>query len=132
MPMFPFLGFPPFYRRNYNYYPNYNFYNSKNPNFSVENNQNIKQHSTVNQHLVDKNLHILENTKNNTITNNSDPSDNDRNFDKKNPDNSYFFELFGLKLYFDDILLISLIFFLYNEGVKDEGLFIALILLLLS
>ena len=42
------------------------------------------------------------------------------------------FELFGIKLYFDDILLISLIFFLYNEGVKDESLFIALILLLLS
>lgn len=43
-----------------------------------------------------------------------------------------FFEIFGLKLYFDDILLICIIFFLYNEGVKDQGLFIALILLLLS
>ena len=44
----------------------------------------------------------------------------------------YFFELFGLKLYFDDILLICLIFFLYQEGVKDDELFISLILLLLS
>ena len=42
------------------------------------------------------------------------------------------FEIFGLKLYFDDILLICLIFFLYNEGVKDQYLFISLILLLLS
>ena len=42
------------------------------------------------------------------------------------------FELFGIKLFFDDILLISLIFFLYNEGVHDQYLFIALILLLLS
>ena len=42
------------------------------------------------------------------------------------------FEIFGIKLHFDDILLICLIFFLYNEGVKDEFLFIALILLLLS
>lgn len=42
------------------------------------------------------------------------------------------FELFGIQLYFDDILLISLIFFLYNEGVQDQFLFIALILLLLS
>lgn len=42
------------------------------------------------------------------------------------------FEIFGIKLFFDDILLVSLIFFLYNEGVKDESLFIALILLLLS
>ena len=42
------------------------------------------------------------------------------------------FEIFGIQLYFDDILLICLIFFLYNEGVKDEFLFISLILLLLS
>lgn len=61
-----------------------------------------------------------------------------QNTDKKNPSNSkdekeeYFFDLFGIRLYFDDILLICLIFFLYNEGVKDEGLFMALILLLLT
>lgn len=42
------------------------------------------------------------------------------------------FEIFGLKLYYDDILLICLIFFLYQEDVKDQNLFIALILLLLS
>ena len=42
------------------------------------------------------------------------------------------FELFGLKLYHDDLLLIGLIFFLYQEDVKDQYLFIALILLLLS
>lgn len=42
------------------------------------------------------------------------------------------FEIFGIKMHFDDILLICLIFFLYNEGVQDQFLFIALILLLLS
>ena len=42
------------------------------------------------------------------------------------------FEILGIKLHSDDILLLCLIFFLYNEGVKDEFLFIALILLLLS
>ncbi len=42
------------------------------------------------------------------------------------------FEVFGLKLYFDDVLIISLIFFLYQEGVQDQYLFTALILLLLS
>lgn len=46
-------------------------------------------------------------------------------------ENNYI-EIFGLRLYFDDILLICLIFFLYNEGVKDQYLFISLILLLLS
>lgn len=43
-----------------------------------------------------------------------------------------YFDLFGLKLYHDDILLIGLIFFLYKEDVKDQYLFFALILLLLS
>ncbi len=41
-------------------------------------------------------------------------------------------EILGIKLYFDDILIIGLLFFLYNEGVKDEFLFIILILLLLG
>ena len=42
------------------------------------------------------------------------------------------FEIFGLKLHFDDLLLIALLFFLYEENVKDTYLYIALILLLLS
>ena len=41
-------------------------------------------------------------------------------------------ELFGIKLYFDDVLILSLLFFLYKEEVKDEGLFLALVLLLIS
>ena len=47
-------------------------------------------------------------------------------------EDSPLFQIFGIDLYYDDILLVCLIFFLYQEGVKDEGLFIALILLLLS
>ena len=43
-----------------------------------------------------------------------------------------FFEIFGLKLYFDDILIICILFFLYNENVKNEELFICLIMLLLT
>lgn len=42
------------------------------------------------------------------------------------------FELFGITLHFDDILLICLLFFLYSEGVQDEWLFISLIMLLLT
>lgn len=42
------------------------------------------------------------------------------------------FQLFGVSLYFDDILIICLLFFLFQEGVDDEWLYIALILLLLS
>ena len=43
-----------------------------------------------------------------------------------------FFEIFGLKLFFDDILIICILYFLYTEKIKDEELFICLILLLLS
>ena len=42
------------------------------------------------------------------------------------------FEIFGLKIYFDDVLIICILLFLYQEGIQDEYLFIALILLLLS
>ena len=52
------------------------------------------------------------------------------NFETNFDDN--YIEIMGIKLYFDDLLLICLIFFLYTEGVKDNWLFISLILLLLS
>lgn len=42
------------------------------------------------------------------------------------------FEILGIKLYLDDIIILGLLFFLYQEGVQDEMLFISLILLLIS
>ncbi len=42
------------------------------------------------------------------------------------------FEILGIKLYLDDIIILGLLFFLYQEGVQDQMLYIALILLLLS
>ena len=47
-------------------------------------------------------------------------------------DENPIFEIFGIRLFFDDILIISLIFFLYSEGVTDNLLFISLILILLT
>ena len=41
-------------------------------------------------------------------------------------------EFMGINLYCDDILILILLFILYKEGVKDEMLYISLILLLLS
>ena len=38
----------------------------------------------------------------------------------------------GIDLYLDDIMILCLLFILYKEEIKDEMLFIALILLLLS
>lgn len=42
------------------------------------------------------------------------------------------FEIFGIQLYLDDMIILGLLFFLYQEGVQDEMLYIALILLLLG
>ena len=42
------------------------------------------------------------------------------------------FEILGIQLYLDDIIILGLLFFLYQEGAQDEMLYIALILLLLS
>ena len=42
------------------------------------------------------------------------------------------FSLLGINLYFDDGLLICIIFFLYSENVNDPYLLFALILLLLN
>lgn len=46
--------------------------------------------------------------------------------------NPQVFNIMGITLYFDDLLILCLLFFLYSEGVKDEMLFIALILLLID
>jgi hypothetical protein len=50
----------------------------------------------------------------------------------KSDSDSQYFDLFGIRLYFDDILILCLLFFLYQEKVDDQLLFIALLLLLLS
>lgn len=42
------------------------------------------------------------------------------------------FEILGIQLYLDDIIILGLLFFLYREGVQDEMLYISLILLLIS
>ena len=59
-------------------------------------------------------------------------SSSEQSRSKQKSDDNVWFDLFGIKLYFDDVLILSLLFFLYKEEVKDEGLFLALVLLLIS
>lgn len=51
---------------------------------------------------------------------------------KEEESSEILFEIFGLKIYFDDVLILCILLFLYQEEIHDEYLFIALILLLLS
>ena len=103
----PFFQIPRFlHPNNYSYFkPNYYHYSKNDYTSSASTNITPKSETT------NSSKHKKNNSKNNQ---------------------DCFFELFGLNLYFDDVLLICLIFFLYQEGVKDEELFVCLILLLLS
>ena len=68
----------------------------------------------------------------NQIQNNNNKFEPPKKDSENKQSSESFFEVFGLKLYFDDILIICLLFFLYIEKVQDEELFICLILLLFS
>lgn len=129
MPRFPNINFPfPYYNNRrfptpYPYTPSefnrLNFENSQSKNYNSykNNSENLPASSTENEITTqDSQNRIFESKKNKS----------------NNFDNDFLFDLFGLKIYTDDVLLVSLIYFLYSEGVKDEGLFIVLILLLLS
>lgn len=61
-----------------------------------------------------------------------EPQQLERSFSKKPKPDPVWLEIFGIKLHFDDVLILSLLFFLYKEEVKDEGLFLALVMLLIS
>jgi len=116
---YPSFGMPYFNRYSrYGYqYPSHNnLMNSYDKNFKTKH-QEVK--NTVDSI-----------TKNNCE--NKNQKTNDYCKDKLTSSESPLFNIFGINLYFDDILLICLILFLYDEGVDDEWLYIVLILLLLG
>lgn len=57
---------------------------------------------------------------------------NSSNTQKRDDKQTSFLNLFGISLNFDDVLLICVILFLYNEKVDDYYLLFALIMLLLT
>ena len=42
------------------------------------------------------------------------------------------FEIFGIRIFLDDLIIIGILLFLYQEHVKDEFLYLILVLLLIS
>lgn len=123
MAPYPFFGFP-MARRPYPYYsahnpaatsikPNENHYF---PNGSAYHEKKSSHHSSISSATMSSQKHASSNAKQNKETEVVEEC----------------FEIFGIKLYFDDLLLIALLFFLYQEEVKDTYLYIALVLLLLS
>ncbi len=122
---YPFFGFSPFRRP----YP-YHYYNSLH-NINIEKQNYVSSPSSPSvfskhqsKNLQNSNAHQHENLQNSNASTANIP-DSEYKQDEC-------FEFFGLKLHFDDLLLIALLFFLYQEDVKDSYLYVALILLLLS
>ena len=105
--------FNPYNRRPY-FYNNYR--NNYIPNYNYQNMQHITPKPSPPPQAI--------------CSETSSPSTPNRSTSSDNED--VWLDLFGIKLYFDDVLILSLLFFLYKEEVKDEGLFLALVLLLIS
>ena len=131
MARFPFFGFPyhyPYYNR---YYNNYNYYKSetkKDDNNEADKDDMEIEESSV-QAMEDNNFNRY-NTKISSRNNNLLPFS--LNFTGFSDCDEPIIEILGIKLFLDDIIILGLLFILYKEEVKDEMLFISLILLLLS
>ena len=69
--------------------------------------------------------------KENSITNSNEISNTINSRSWSNSEQQVF-ELFNIKLYFDDLIILGILFFLYQQDVKDEMLYIILFLLLFS
>ena len=108
-----FSSFARNYDRRYPYHPNFEH-------SSQQIGSSSQKSSQGDPSLTSKSAPAQEITRNSTKKESRDMSD------------SPVLEIFGINLYFDDILLICLIFFLFQEGVDDQWLYISLILLLLS
>lgn len=104
---FPYFSFP----YNYSYYKRpSNHLSNLNPNLYTNKNSIIDNNNKIN------------NTIKNTSQKNNYYSDEDKPI----------FEILGIKLFLDDIIILCVLFFLYQEKVKDEMLYIILLLLLFS
>lgn len=101
---FPFYGYP----YSYPYYR----YQMQTPTQvqATENKNESKRDSVINSNKL-----------NNTINSNSSSDSEDA-----------IFEIFGIKLYLDDLIILGVLFFLYQQNVNDQMLYIILFLLLFS
>ena len=127
MPIFPFFQYP----YNNRYYPRYNYNNGNYMHNSNNINSEKKDTSHTNENNI-KNDYSNEETQKNKSSRYTGFGpihfQNPFELDSEQP----VLEILGISLYLDDLIILGLLFFLYKEGVKDDMLFLSLILLLLS
>ena len=111
---FPFYGYP----YNYNYYR----YSNQFPNTNTENKilGNFKAETTEKKEIEKKTELKKEKS---SITNSRKISDTTE---------QAIFEIFGIKLYLDDLIIIGVMYFLYQQNIHDEILYLILFMLLFS
>ena len=126
---FPF--FPPFYGNSYRLPRTKWYMDTPNSNLNQPSNKYSKNYNPQSYHPYTKKNDNSSSTSPHNINNEFSESTRNKGSESLYNPNDYF-EILGIRFHYDDILLICLIFFLYKEGVKDETLFIGLILLLLS
>lgn len=134
---FPFLG----YSSPYHYYSPYYRTSYKNQASMYQTSSNQNKVSQLN-HMNTKESLPCENENSSLIKETISEYETRKIPSKNNPISFHFegfsdpnqviLEVLGIKLYLDDIIILGLLFILYQEDVKDEMLFISLILLLLS
>ena len=125
--------------------PNYLNYNLNSPNqyvgkknlsqvSSYHTNTNKNSHSNINNLNANRtDIPKYFKTPNRVQSNTSRETTNIGSIqNKKREDEDPLFNFGGIPLYFDDVLLICLILFLYNEKIDDYYLLLALVLLLLG
>ncbi len=111
---FPFYGYP----YNYNYYRYYNQF----PNANIEN-KKIEDSKTEISEKEELNKETELKKEKSSITNSRKISDTTE---------QAIFEIFGIKLYLDDLIIIGVMYFLYQQNVHDEMLYLILFMLLFS
>lgn len=137
---YPYFGLP-----NYMRYMNPNFYprqisNTQNINNISYSRSNNKQNTTFNSRANNykkpdaiRKPSVDSCSSNFKKENSSCKSSNDSNINRDFDSNcTPIFNLLGISIYFDDVLIVCILFFLYTEKVNDPFLFITLVLLLLS
>lgn len=115
MNRFPFFGYP---YRYYNYYPKYSKQEPLKNDTKEDYKQELKEEDMHNNRYQQK-----KSSKSSPFT---------FNFDGFTSNDEAIVTLYGIKLYLDDLIILGLLYVLYQEEVKDEMLFISLLLLLLS
>lgn len=124
---YPYFGFPSFRRRYYN--PNYlnnDLHNFENQSSFSKNTENNTANNCYNKSTTNLNISSAK-----EYTHNKEERKNSNN-SSFNFDTDKCFNIFGISIHLDDLIILFLLYFLYSEEIDDQYLFIALIFLLLS